>query len=257
MRYTLLKMTQLILEALDSDEVNDINDTVESRQVVSCIETTYNHLASVIDFPEHWELFELEASGSSVQPTLMYLPENVGKLDWIQYDTTEVGETVKRVAQMKPLDRPSFFNRMNNYDTAEDDVYSYTYTVGAETFDVRGRNDLWPEYYTLIGDRVLLFDNFREDVGSTLIANRTQCYGMKIPTFTRSNTFIPDLDARSFSLLFEESKALAFVDIKQIVNEKAEQRARRGWVHSQHNKNRGERPSGLDSAPNYGRKGVR
>jgi len=35
MKYTLLKMVQLILSAMDSDEVNGISDTVESLQVVA------------------------------------------------------------------------------------------------------------------------------------------------------------------------------------------------------------------------------
>lgn len=254
MQYTLLKMVQLILESMDSDEVNDINDTTESQQVVSVIETTYNDLVSIIDFPEHWDLFELEPSGDSTKPTLMYLPENVGKLDWIQYDCTETGDTVKSVRRIMPLPRPEFFNRMNGYDTAQDNVYSYNYQVGAESFEIRGNTDSFPDYYTLIGDRVLLFDHFREDIGSTLTANRSQCYGMRVPVFTRSNNFIPDLDARSFSLLFNEAKSQAFVDLKQVENAKAEQRARRAKVSAQRTKHRGETKRGLDCAPAYGRK---
>jgi hypothetical protein len=254
MKYTLLEMVQLILEAMDSDEVNDINDTTESRQVVSVIETTYNDIVSVIDFPEHWDLFELEPSGDSTRPTLMYLPDGVGKLDWIQYDCTEAGETVKVIRQVKPLTRPEFFNRMNGYDTAQDNVYQYNYLVGAESFDIRGNNDSFPEYYTLIGDRAILFDHFREDIESTLTANRSQCYGMKIPVFTRSNTFVPDLDARNFSLLFNEAKSQAFIEVKQIENAKAEQRARRAKVSAQRTKHRGEKKRGIDCAPAYGRK---
>lgn len=254
MKYNLLKMVQLILATLDSDEVNDINDTVESRQIVDCIETTYNHLTGVVDFPEHWELFELTASGDSTRPTMMFLPENVGKIEWIQYDCSEPGSTTKNIGQVKPLDRPSFFRRMNDIDTAHNHVYQYNYLVGAETFDVRGYNNDWPAYYTLIGDRVLLFDNFRADVGSTLLSNRTQCYGMLIPSFVRSNTFVPDLDARNFTLLYEESKNLAFVDVKQTVNEEARRRARRGWVSLSRTKERGELSPALHDAPGYGRR---
>lgn len=255
MKYDLLKMVQMILASMDSDEVNDINDTVESRQVIDIIEQTYNDLVSTIDFPEHWNLFELDPSGDPDMPTVMYIPSDIAKIEWIQYDTAEPDDTtIRQQKTIKPLLRDEFFNRMNNYDTDDDNVYSFDYLVGAETFQIVGRNDIWPDYYTLLEDNVLIFDNYRVDVGATLLSNRTTGYGMSIPTFTRNNVFIPDLDARSFSLLFNEAKAQAFIDMKQTPNGKAEQRARRAWINSGRVKHRGEDTPAIDCAPAYGRR---
>src|SRR5690606_26701089 len=104
-RYTLLKMTQLILSAMDSDEINSIDDTTEAQQVVDQIETTYNDLASTLDFPDNWDFFELQPSLDMSKPTLMHLPQNVAKIEWLKYDTTEPGSTIRKSKDLLPVDR--------------------------------------------------------------------------------------------------------------------------------------------------------
>lgn len=256
MRYTLLKMVQLILSGMDSDEVNSISDTVESLQVVDIIEQCYNDICATVEFPDQWDLFELEPSGDVTRPTLMTIPEGVVNVEWVQYDWALDSDTVRNWKYIWPMERMSFFDRMNGLDTANSNVYQFNYLVGAETFDVRGHNDHNPTYYTTVNNRTLIFDDFVLTDGQTLQGNRTKCYGMKIPTFVRDDEFIPEFEPRQFTLLFNEAKAQAFIDLKQVQNAKAEQRARRGWVHSQRKKN--NTPiSGIhdDFMPNYGRGG--
>lgn len=254
MRYTLLKMVQLILSAMDSDEVNSIDDTTESIQVVDQIETTYNHIAATIDFPDYWDFFELEPSLDMNKPTLMRLPDGVSKLEWIKYDITEPGSTIRKTKDLLPMSKEMFFDRMDSLDSAKPEIYSYDLLVDAATFDVRGYNDRNPTYYTTNDDRTLIFDNYDVSVGQTLMGNRTKAYGMRIPVFIREDDFIPELEPRQFTLFFNEAKAACFADLKQIANSKAEQRARRGWVQA-HRKE--PQITTVDSyranAPNFGR----
>lgn len=255
MRYTLLKMTQLILSGMDSDEVNTITDTVESLQVVDIIEQCYNEICSTIEFPNQWDLFELEPSLDVTKPTLMTIPEGVVNVEWIQYDHAVDAATIRDWTYIWPMGRQRFFQMMTPLDSAATDIYSFDYLVGSETFGVRGYNDRNPAYYTTVNNRTLIFDNFVSTVGQTLQGNRTKCYGMKIPVFTRDDEFIPDLEPRQFTLLFNEAKAQAFIDLKQVQNAKAEQRARRGWVHSQRKKPTTDASSIHDTwTPNFGRK---
>lgn len=231
-KYNLLRMTQLILSAMDSDEVNSISDTTESLQVVDVIETTYNDLVSTLDFPDHWDFFELESSGDITRPTLMTLPSNIGKVEWIKYDMSEPGSTKREFRDVYPLERERFLDRSNSLDSADANTYRYDLLVGTGTFDIRGKNDAWPTYYTTNNDKTLIFDNFKLDSGQTLMGNRTYCYGMRIPVFIREDTFVPELTPRQFTLLFNEAKSQAFMDLKQVQNAKSEQRARRGWVQA-------------------------
>ena len=88
MKMTLLDMTQNILSALNSDEVNSISDTPESLQVAQCIRTTYFNMLGRYDMPEHNQLFNLQPSNDSTMPTLMFIPEGVIRLEWLDYYDT-------------------------------------------------------------------------------------------------------------------------------------------------------------------------
>ena len=46
MKYTLLAIVQEILSDMDSDEVNSIDDTVESQQVASIVRSAYMAIMS-------------------------------------------------------------------------------------------------------------------------------------------------------------------------------------------------------------------
>lgn len=256
MKYTLLKMTQLILSGMDSDEVNSITDTVESQQVVDIIEQCYNDICATVEFPDQWNLFELEPSLDTTRPTVMYIPEDVAKIEWIQYDNAVDTATKRDWKYVWPQERQDFFNSMNGLDSAQSNIYQFDYLVGTETFDVRGYNDRNPTHYTTVNNRTLIFDSFVLTEGQTLQGNRTKCYGMKIPTFVRDDNFIPQFEPRQFTLLFNEAKAQCFIDLKQIQNAKAEQRARRGWVHSQRKKDN-TKASAINHSwtPNFGRSG--
>lgn len=254
MRYTLLKMVQLILSAMDSDEVNSIYDTTESIQVVDQIETTYNHLTATIDFPDNWDFFELESANDITKPTLMRLPSNVAKVEWLQYDISGPVDTTRKTKDLIPLDRKFFFDRMNSLDTSRSEIYSYDLLVDAATFDVRGYSDRDPTYYTSNDDNTIVFDNYDVSVGQTLIGNRTKGYGMIIPVFIREDDFIPNLEPRQFTLFFNEAKAACFADLKQVSNSKAEQRARRGWVQAHRKEPQIQLVDNYrSSVPNFGR----
>src|SRR6266446_7745157 len=82
---TLLQMTQDILSALDSDEVNSIGDTVESQQVATIIKNKYYDMVSRGALPEQEILFQLNPSGDSTKPILMFMPDRVSKIEWIKY----------------------------------------------------------------------------------------------------------------------------------------------------------------------------
>lgn len=253
MRYNLLKMVQLIMASMDSDEVDDIFDTVESRQVVDLIEQTYNDICSTIDFPDHWDLFELQPSNDITRPTLMYLPANCTKVEWIQYNSAPDDIEVN-YREVCPLPRKKFFDRMRMFDSDKPEVYRYDYTTTNDEFDIRGRNNLPPTYYTTVDNRTLIFDDFDLDQGQTLQGGRTRCYGQLYPMFERLNEFVADFEPKQWTLYFNEAKALCFAELKQTQNQKAEQRARRGWVQAARKKENTDASAIKPWKPNFGRK---
>ncbi len=232
LQMNLLKMVQLILSSMDSDEVNDIGDTVEAGQVVDILEQTYIDILPQLDLPQFWNFLELTPSGDASRPTIAYLPDGVERIEWIRYDCSETPETTRDWRTVYPMDRALFFDRMNNLDSSDTNVYSFSLQVGSETFDVRGFNDRAPTYYTVTDNNTLIFDNFDFAEGQTITGGKTQAYGQRIAPFIRENTWVPPFKDRQISLFFNEAKSQCFLELKQVENAKAEQRARRAWNHA-------------------------
>lgn len=85
MKQTLLELTQDILSNLSSDEVNSISDTAESLQVATIIKQKYFDIISRSDLTKQYQLFQLNPSLDETSPVLMFVPDGIGKLEYIKY----------------------------------------------------------------------------------------------------------------------------------------------------------------------------
>jgi hypothetical protein len=254
MRYTLLQMTQSILSSMDSDQVNTINDTAESQQVADIIKTTYYDLLPSLNLPEHSELFELTATTSST-PVIMTLPTNVMQLDWLKYDCTPTGAKDFRQLDYWPL--KDFLDSMHSLSSTASYVTMFTLTTnGSDSMDIMCVNNEFPSRYTTFNDNTLIFDSYDSTYDAFLQKNKTVAYGQTIPTWSATDGFTPDLDPKQFTLLLNEAKGQAFIELKQTVNAKAEKRARRGWINSQKTKENvsGTYQGKMTNSYNFGRK---
>lgn len=257
MPYNLLEIVQLTLSSLDSDEVNTINDTVESRQIVDIARSVFDDMVSRYDMPENNDIFELEASGDNTKPVLMFVPDNVLRIDWVRYNKKETTDTFSNYQRLefKPLD--TFLQIQNDLLRNEtSNVAQMTHTINGTTFDFLYRTDRQPEFYTSFDDKTLIFNAIDLTEDTTLQKDKTQCSGWIKPVFQISNSFIPTFDEPLHTLWLSEVKAQAFVELKQTQNAQVERKARRQEVRFQKDKrrvpftDRGE----LDLLPNYGRK---
>lgn len=254
MKSTLLELVQAILLALEDDEVDSINDSASALWAAQIIKETYFELVSQLDLPEHYGFIEL-LPGDSLTPTLMTLPDNVLAINWIKYDnkTSDDPGPVYKETKFEELD--TFLNTMHSIDLATDTSFTYQATLDGATVDIFGFNDAFPIKYTCFDDHTLIFDAYNNLYDINLVSNKTLAYGLIAPTFELNDTFIPDLDAKQFSLLLSEAKAQAFQDIGKKENKKAETRARRGWIRSQRDKQAVPFPHNeYIRLPNYGRK---
>lgn len=254
MRRTLLDLTQSILSALDSDEVNSISDTTESLQVAEVIRTAYFNIVARTNLPEHKQVFQLDASLAADLPCLMYRPSSVNRIDWIKYQDESKDDQYTYVT-MVPVEQ--FLDMTANLDVDQSNVDTMTLAIGGESFDFKYQKDRQPTYCTVIKDKYIIFDAFNYTYDTTLQKSKTMCFGEILPTFTMSDSFIPDLDDQEFPLLLNEAKSLAFLELKQMEHPKAEKEARRQWNNLQRMKSVADVPSAFDSLPDFGRKGGR
>lgn len=227
MRYTLLEMVQEILGSMDSDEVNSIDDTVESWQVANLIKGVYYDLAVELGLPEHEGAFELDASGDVSQPTLMTVPNNVVTLRSIAYDQKLSTETYKNYQPVSYLQFPEFMERQQGLRSQTTGVGEMLVTSKGTQFSVMYSSDQFPIFYTTIDDRQIIFDAYNGAEDTTLQKEKTLCQGSTYSTFLMEDTFTPDLDAPQFSYFRNRAKVRAFAELKQAENAEATYEARR------------------------------
>ena len=129
-KMTLLEMTQDILSDMDSDEVNSINDSVESLQVAQIIKTTYYNIIDGRDYDFLYELFQLDSSGTTSRPTHMKLPENIIDLKYVKYNTRKSTDTKDKYLKIKYLNPEDFMEMVDRRDSSKSDVTVITDTTG-------------------------------------------------------------------------------------------------------------------------------
>ena len=255
MQYTLLQLTQEIMSSLDSDEVNSINDTSESLQVARIIRQAYFDLVEDSKTPKHYTVFELNASGDATKPTLMTIPSDINKIEWIKYNIITSTETAPNYVEIQFLPKGTFFEQM--YAMSTDESYIDTFdisTVDSSTVAVMYRNDKAPQYYTNLDNYNIIFDSYDATVDTTLQKSKTVCYGRKSITFDLSDSTTPDLDDSLYPRLLNDAKELAFAELKSVSHAIANRNSKRARSRSLYDKYRTEKESDFDQLPYFGRR---
>ena len=231
---TLLEMTQSILSAMDSDPADSISDTVEAEQVALIVKETYFELMSRREWSFLRGEFQLTEVGDTSNPTKLRIPTTVNKINWFKYNKTDVD-------YMPPK---AFRDMIDERDTDADNVDANGFITDRD-----------PLYWTSFDDDYIICDSYDSDAEDTLKAVNTKAYGVTAPSWTHSNTFVPDLPEKYFPTFLAECKAQAFVNIKQQANNREESKAKRGLniMQQEHWKNEAGEPL-FNGKINYGRK---
>lgn len=233
-RLTLLDMTQSILSAMDSDDVNDIDDTVESIQVAELIKEAFYELMSERDWPFLQQLTTFDSLADPNNPTKMQIPENLNKILWVKYNK-------KEVKYLLPDDFDELISRRTELDGV---VNSAGIIVNRD-----------PQYYTSYDEKFVIFDSYEATVDTILQPSKCKVFGVVSPQWQHENNFIPDIPEKFFTTLLAEAKSQAFVNLKQQVNAREERKAQKGRIRLQsesYKVNDGEFK--FNRKVNYGRK---
>lgn len=206
-KMTLLEIVQGTLNAMDSDDVASIDDTVESSQVALIAKEVFYEIVSQRDWPFLRTTFSLTGLADTTRPTYMELGENYSKIEWVKYNKKDVTY----------LDPKSFRDML-------DMRVETTGVVDANGF-VLNRD---PLYYTTYDDELMVFDGYDSAADTTLQSSKSVCYGTVVPSWTHEDTFIPDFPAKMFPTYLAEVKSVAFLNLKQQANQKEERKAQRG-----------------------------
>lgn len=247
MKLTLLEMTQDILNDMNGDEVNSINDTIESQQVAQIIKTTYLEMMANRNWPHLHTAFKCTSSADADYPTSLILPENIKELKWIKYNKRSSTDTKDKYEDIKYRQPEDFFNMCSGRDSSASNVQIVLYSG----VSLNIRNDKAPEFWTCFDDTTLVFDSWDSVVESTIQESKNSCWGVRNPDWTHADSAVPDLPSEAFSALLEEAKSTCFYALKETTNQKAEQKATRQnrWLAR-----KAWRAKGGIRYPDYGRR---
>lgn len=266
---TLLSMTQNILSAMDSDDVNSISDTEESWQVATCVQETYFDLFANRLIPENQTLLALTPGTDPDIPTWLIIPEGYNTIDFIQYDTLSLNQTSDPppsalipgcYQDVKYLTPKEFLWHTNVLQVGQQpNTTSITIPIpNAGTLTYAIFTNTAPSYWTSFDDQNLYFDAYNSIVETTLTAEHCLAWGQQELVFPMEDTAVPNLDQNLFPTLLAEAKSVCFNNFKQSPNAKEEQRSKRGQQRSQkflwkaNQRQRANSGTGYDM-PNYSR----
>lgn len=245
---TLLEIVQETLSDMISDEVNDIDDTVESQAVASIVQSVYEAMLANRNWPHTKTMIQLEGLSDISKPVYLRMPERLKELVSISYDVRKNGETATRYKEIRYKTPEDFLAYVSARDENRDNVIPVTDFSGIKLMVF---NDKAPEFWTSFDDNHIVCDSYDSSVSTTLLQSKTACIAYIIPPFERANDSIPNLPLEAFPALIAEVKSTAFYNIKQMGNEKEEKRAmmQNRWLSR-----KAWRANGGVKYPNYGRK---
>jgi len=246
---TVLDLTQDILSDMESDEVNSIEDTSEALQVAQILKTTYYDLIDEDIWPHLKENYQLVASGTTARPTHMSIADNIQHVEWIKYNKRLSSDTRDKFEDVIYKTPKEFMDILDARVSSNSNIDSITDDVSNQVWSIV--NDAPPSYWTSFDDVNIVFDSYDSGVDSTLLTAKTRAYVYKEPTFSMTDTHVPDLPSRAFSYYLSTAKAACFDKIKQSPNRTEE--GKKG-MHKRAISQTKHRYQGQIVYANYGRK---
>lgn len=247
---TLLDMVQDILAEMDGDFVNSITDTAEAMQVAGIVRTVFKDMVEEHDIPGRSDLISLEGVADPTRPTHMKIPDAISRIEWIKYDTRidpSGNKAYANISYMCPLDFITYTNARPSTDTVNYQVVQYSANTPIIVGILVG-----PKFWTSFDDKYIVMDSFNSNVDSTLQASKSLSQGYSRPTLTIADATVPNIPENLFRQLYSQALSRCFVDLKTVVNQKAERAENRFRVRNQRNKWRRGRV--VNDTHNWGRK---
>ena len=248
-KLTVLEMVNDLANDLDTENVNSLNDTIESIQIAQILRTTYFELIANRNWPHLRRSVQLDSLNDLDTPTHLRLVEGTKELITLSYNkATEEDPTRPAFSQVEYLEPEEFILRTNRRNTDQLETITITELGGIPLLII---NDKQPDWYTSFDDEHVVFDSYNVALENTIQSSNTQAVIYQEPIWTHLDSFVPDLPSEAFPLLVAEAKSSAFLVIRQESNAKSEQQSRRQskWLSR-----KAFAVSGGVGYPNYGRK---
>lgn len=219
MRYTNYEMLKSIARAINSDEVDTLDETLESLDILEIMSRTLDDICS----RRYWEFMkdkvaQLEAGTHAVE---LSIPDAVVHIQTLRYNTVNGWKTLTY------LEPDHFMRRLQEKPASYD-------TVVINGVEIYPSNTDDPTYYTSFDEVNLVFDAYDSSVdASGLDYTKTYLQGIVKPTFNfaeNSDAITQAIPELMFNYWLWEAISVASVELREITNNRAERSARRAYI---------------------------
>ncbi len=209
-RMTLLEIVQDVLNDMDSDEINSIGDSVEASQIANICRSVYYDVITTVDLPEHSVLVSVTGLSNVAHPNWMDA-DSITEIKELRYNVSETAGELeyKLIHYISPNE---FVQRISTRDTSQAEVIIVNDPVSGIGLPIL--NNKMPDYYTSFDDRYLCFDSYDVSIDNTLQTSKVLCLGIQLPSFTMSDSAVPDMDDTIFPYYLAEVKTRALSLLK-------------------------------------------
>jgi hypothetical protein len=251
-RYTNLKMVQKILNDMDSDQVSNITDTVESQQVFSILEDVYFQLMNNREWADNERLVRPWTTAPAQTPNVLKFDIDIKEITRIDIDTQNYQRDPQNscysyespdslgTPRWKTVDYLSpdeFLTLTNGRDLNNSRFVPVTlpaehlvdrdtgneFTTGDTSVTIDTEADI--KYWTSFDNRRVVFDAARDfrPMGrcNTKALVKAHVY------FDNDQDAIQDVPANFFPLWLEKAKAACSYKLRQVTDNVSEQEWRR------------------------------
>ena len=219
---TILTLMQKIADAIDSDEIDSIDETIEATKIMGILEDTYQE---VID-RRTWEfikdrLLPLEARQAGDPINLLRIPEAVSKIDDIKHYNSTTSQPMS-LTYLEPL---PFVNFVMQRNPDRDDVDVILSTDGIALYIA---NDIPPQYYTSFNETTITFDAYEtvKGAGNQVADSVIMAHVLPVVDFTDPTATLP-IPKRMETLILNEAIATANYRLRQTRDPRSERIASR------------------------------
>ena len=201
-KITLLEIVQDILSDADSDDVNSINDTVESDQCARLIRDVYLQVCDNHDLEYIKKVEQLDATSAST-PTVMTRPSGFHTIELVKYDCRTSAGGDQSFQEMTYYEVDYFLQLAHGLTVSNSNVEEMTLSTGLV---IPVHNDRAPSRYTVMddGSDELVFNAYNSSLETNLQTSKSLVYGSQRPTLSLSDSSTLDLPEHLETLVKRE-----------------------------------------------------
>ena len=230
---TILKLVQQLGESIGSDEIDELDETIEASEIATILEQTVTAVIS----RKRWEFIkdrprQLDAIDvASTQLNTLLIPSDVTRVNCMKYRNTDntVTEFVA-LTYMQPCEFLEMVQSRNSTDT------NITAIANDDGVLINVITDAPPKNWTSFDEEVITFDAYDAAVNAGNLASDSVIIADIVPVIDYTDpTATLKVPERMETLIYNEAVSTCAIRLRQTVDPKAEKEARRQHISLREN----------------------